>query len=124
MIPLLRESSFWLMIAIAGMTGTAARFTINRFYQKHFQTTFPYATLTINLLGSFIAGFSYALMNADDRSLQVILMALGAFTTFSTMNVEFIQMMKNKSWQRLFLYMSISYLGGPLIAALGYYISP
>jgi CrcB protein len=45
---------------------------------------------------------------------------MGAFTTFSTLHLESIQLGKPGRWGKPFLYLGLTYTGGILIALLGY----
>ena len=45
-----------LWVALAGGLGAAARFTLDGFLTQHNHRGLPIATLTINVLGSFLLG--------------------------------------------------------------------
>ena len=77
-------------IAIAGALGALLRYAVVSMVGVRF---FPFGTLCVNVLGSFLMGLAYvvivekALTNPD---LKPLLMtgALGAFTTFSAFSLE------------------------------------
>lgn len=82
-----------LALSLGAVVGAIARFTITHFSSEiSAHHGFPYGTLLVNVLGSFLAGFALAATQrsgADD----IIRIALvtgfcGAFTTFSAFAFE------------------------------------
>ncbi len=82
-----------LFIAIGGATGALARFWATSTFSGLHHTGFPFATLGVNVIGSFFMGILYVLitermhLHADLRYVLMIGL-LGAFTTFSTFSIE------------------------------------
>lgn len=81
-----------LLIAIGGAIGATLRFLVSTNIYAILGRDFPYGTLVVNVLGSFLMGFLYILLlerftNVGLRSFFLIGM-LGAFTTFSTFSLE------------------------------------
>ena len=83
----------WLHLAVGGIAGTYARYTLAGVVYKVAGTAFPYGTLVVNLLGCAIIGFLATL--AEEKFLlspnaRILLMAgfCGAFTTLSTFMLE------------------------------------
>lgn len=99
-----------LYIAIAGVAGTLARFGVEAWIHGRA------ATLTVNLLGSFLVGFimQYAArslaMPVDLRGALTIGFC-GAFTTMSTFSYEALGLLVQGSYWRAALYMSATILG-------------
>jgi fluoride exporter len=107
-------ASFWWML-LAGAGGTAARYGINLLLASN-TTAFPYATLLINTVGTFILMLVAHLLleNRIDAHLKQIIGTgfCGAFTTFSTLMVE-----SQGLWQRqqpllALLNLSLNLAGG------------
>lgn len=100
--------------------GAIARYAITNYGKKNWSTIFPYATLLINLTGAFILGFVFAL------KLPVYVYAflgtgiLGGYTTFSTLNVELLEKLRNKQYKIFWIYLLTSYLGGIVLVFAGY----
>ena len=81
-----------LLIAVGGALGAVMRYAVSGFTYRFFEETFPWGTLVVNLMGSFILGFLWAL---SERALLspkltpfLFIGVLGAFTTFSTYTLE------------------------------------
>lgn len=81
-----------LSVAAGGAIGASARFLVGVAIGSQ-PGRFPWATLTVNLLGCFIAGaLSAWLMTRGSLSANTVLFLstglLGGFTTFSAFSVE------------------------------------
>ena len=78
-----------VVVGLAGFAGTVSRYAINTWTSRRFATSFPWATLVINVSGCFALGFLVAVFagrwvpNPDVRAALTVGF-LGAFTTFST----------------------------------------
>ena len=85
---------------------------------------FPWATLTVNLIGSLLLGVMTAAVAASTLSeTQALLLGtgiLGAFTTLSTFSVETATLYDEEQWSSLLGYVASSALGGPLLALVGW----
>lgn len=109
-----------LLVAIGGFFGAVSRYGVNLLVMKKINSIFPFGTLIVNLLGSFLLGL---ILGGKSTHMVTLLFGtgfLGAFTTFSTYKLESLQLGKNKRWGILFLYLGISYIGGILLAYIGY----
>ncbi|WP_170006803.1 fluoride efflux transporter FluC [Bacillus fonticola] len=80
--------------------------------------TFPFATLFINVLGSFVIGFlSVWLLSSASRFIWMTGFC-GGFTTMSTFSFEVVGQMRAGEWDTVFLYVvGTIFLG--LIAVYG-----
>jgi CrcB protein len=77
-----------LAVGIVGGAGAIARFVLDGAVAGRLGRAFPYGTLAVNLLGSFVLG---VLVGAAVRGEAYDIAAtglLGAFTTFSTWALE------------------------------------
>ncbi|NHM33208.1 fluoride efflux transporter CrcB [Neobacillus terrae] len=107
------------LVAIGGFLGAMSRFGVSNFIKSTFPSVFPIATLTVNLLGSFLLGLCIGA--SLDNSWRLLLGTgfLGAFTTFSTFKLENIQLHSKRKWNIIIPYLIISYTFGILLAFLG-----
>ncbi len=83
----------YLAIAAGGAVGACLRYACNEAALNVFGKSFPFGTLLVNILGSFVLGLLYALISngtlspAPWRALVAIGL-IGAFTTFSTFSLD------------------------------------
>jgi len=92
-----------LYISIAGVLGTLSRYGLSTLTQRLTGAGFPFGTLTVNVLGSFLIGFIMQLGLSTDvipRSLRVAATIgfMGAFTTFSTFSYETVKYLQDGAW--------------------------
>ncbi|WP_090832021.1 MULTISPECIES: CrcB family protein [unclassified Bacillus (in: firmicutes)] len=107
------------MISIGGFLGAVSRFTLSSYVKKKKPSAFPVGTLLINLLGSFLLGI---LVGIRTEGLLYSLFGIGfmgAFTTFSTFQLEGYQLKKKELGKLFYLYLILSYGGGLLLAYMG-----
>lgn len=98
-------------ITAGGMIGAVLRFWIGiLLYQPHAQ--FPFPTLVINLIGSFILGWFvvHGSQMVKNKTLVLGIQTgfLGSFTTFSTFNAEIVLLMDQGLYSVAMQYFSIS----------------
>lgn len=82
-----------LYVALGGALGSVARFWISRLMESMPASAFPWATLVVNITGSFLIGILFvaiierAILAADLRYLLMVGL-LGGFTTYSAFSLE------------------------------------
>jgi CrcB protein len=82
-----------ILLALAGATGTLARYGLAGFVHRISGASFPFGTLAVNVIGCFMAGLLWTLFEhrwSVPGETRAILMLgfLGAFTTFSAFILE------------------------------------
>jgi fluoride exporter len=102
-----------LSIAIGGAFGAVARYLINISPLARMFEHFPFPTLFINVSGSFLIGFLLILLTdkipvSDNFRMMVIVGFLGAFTTFSTFEMEIYSLLRDKLYFTGGLYLLLS----------------
>ena len=116
-----RKFDIVAVIGVGGALGTLARYGIATTFPVAPQQ-FPWATLAINLSGSFLLGFMLAATERlpPNRFLRPFLAVgvLGGFTTFSTFAVEVVQLFRERPWIAL-SYLATSGGLGVLCALVG-----
>lgn len=75
-------------VGILGGIGAVARFVLDGAVARRLVGTFPYGTLIVNLLGSFVLGVCVGAALSGDAYRVVGAGLLGSFTTFSTWALE------------------------------------
>ena len=117
-----------LYVGIFGLLGVFSRYFIGIIFKKIFNTSFPYDTFIINILGAFLIGIVYVLgseKNQISPELRAGIMIgfLGGFTTFSSYCLDAIKMFENLKYIQGFLYISLSPIIGTFAAILGILIA-
>ena len=95
-----------LLVMTGGALGSVSRYLLSGFTHKYIDGSFPYGTLSVNLLGSFIIGFLWIIFESGNFSsnLRTIMFIgfLGGFTTFSTYALETINLFRDEQYKLAF----------------------
>src|SRR5690625_722825 len=109
-----------LLVGIGGFFGAMARFAINNvFKERH---SFPIGTMVVNLVGAFLLGIVAGSTLGNSLFLLIGVGFLGAFTTFSTLSLDLVKLWNNKQWKYMIIYVSTTYLGGIILAFIGFLV--
>ena len=117
---------FW--VGLGGCLGAIARYTAGRlvsgssFFAAY---SFPWATLVVNVLGSFAIGLLAVLLmhrSAGSEELRLLLIVgfLGSFTTFSAFSLETLTLLNDGVWLRAVLNILANVLLCLIAVVLGY----
>ncbi|MDP7151761.1 MAG: fluoride efflux transporter CrcB [Paracoccaceae bacterium] len=78
-----------LSIALGGALGASARYLTGLAALRLFGAGFPWGTLTVNVLGSFLMGLLFVLLGQGGRFSPLLMTGLlGGFTTFSAFSLD------------------------------------
>jgi CrcB protein len=95
----------YLWIALGSALGGMARFWCSGFVADRFGGTFPWGTLLVNVVGSFIIGFFATLTGPDGRVLiasdirQFVMVGFcGGYTTFSSFSLQTLTLAQDSEW--------------------------
>jgi CrcB protein len=85
--------TLYAFVALGGACGASLRFYISQLVLNWLGKGFPFATLLVNICGSFVMGLLYQLIEYELMDLHVHrtligIGFLGAFTTFSTFSLD------------------------------------
>lgn len=114
----------FLLISIGAVFGANARYLVGVWAAGRFGADFPYGTLLVNVIGSFVLGLLIGALAGrlnvpEDLRFLVGVGFLGAFTTFSSYSVEtFVLLRERSAWYAL-LNVAANNGGGLLAAFLG-----
>jgi len=111
-------------IMFGGALGAVARYVLSTTIMDKMGANFPYGTLLVNVLGSFLMGF-LAMFLVERIGLDPLLRLglfvgfLGAFTTFSTFSMETMNLFEQGYHVRALINMLVNVLFSVLAVWLG-----
>lgn len=103
-------------VAGGGAIGAIVRYSLNQLFAKIF-APFPFATFFINITGSFLIGFlaivfTEKFTESENWRLFLTVGLLGAYTTFSTFELETFELLRERQLLTAFFYVSTSFAVG------------
>ncbi|WP_404406117.1 fluoride efflux transporter FluC [Jeotgalibacillus malaysiensis] len=106
-----------LWVGIGGAAGVCLRALVNTLIQS----SFPFSTLIVNLLGSFLLGLLSTAQLKLSRGIRLALTTglIGSFTTLSAVSAELFGFLQSGQYVFAFLYFMISLAGGFVLAYCG-----
>lgn len=115
---------FW--VGIAGALGATLRYLLG--VTLYTNSSFPYATLITNLIGSFLLAWltTQVFKKLDISSTTATAIGtgfVGSFTTFSTLSIETVQLFQKGDFLLGVFYIFVSLVGGLLMSRLGFNLS-
>lgn len=105
------------LIGLGGSLGAICRYVLTKTLTKNLGESFPFATLSINLLASFLLG--YVLAHALNSFLYISEGFLGALSTFSTFIFEGTMLLEGHK-KKGYLYLIVSLPLGILFFTFGF----
>jgi CrcB protein len=115
----------YLWIAIGGALGSVARYWCSDVAARLAGETFPWGTLIVNVVGSFIIGFFATITGPDGRLFvgtiprQFVMVGIcGGFTTFSSFSLQTLSLMRDSEW----LYAGANIVGSVVACLLAVWI--
>ncbi len=116
-----------LAVAFGGSIGAVLRFLIYELIESKYHSDFPWATLTVNLLGSLVIGFLWGYFArtyvTPGMRLLIFVGILGSFTTFSTFAFDNFSLLKSGEFTYMTIYFLATNVFGILLAIGGYLLS-
>lgn len=118
----------YVLIAIFGTLGCLARYGMTNLVQTIYGRDFPFATLSINVGGSFLMGFLFIetlerLTVSPELRTGILTGFIGGYTTFSTFEMEMLLLVEQGEALRAILYLVLSISLGFGAAFGGAYIA-
>ena len=115
-----------LLVGAGSFVGGALRYLVSLLMKGCCGTSFPWATLAVNIVGCFIIGVVYAVLTRCVSMSHALCLLLatgfcGGFTTFSAFANEGFMMLQGGSTGAFLVYAVTSVLAGVALVALGYW---
>lgn len=114
-----------LWIGLGGALGTIARYGIVVLCQSKLGA-FPYGTIAVNLLGSFLLGALVQATLTSDLVSPTMRLALGTgvlggFTTYSTFNADTVELLDRQMWPAAAANVAVTVFGSLALGFAGMY---
>lgn len=117
-----------LYVGVGGFLGAISRYYVSKYSNIFLGDRIPLGTVIVNITGSFILGFLYVLSVeklsvSDNFRLFLGVGFLGAYTTFSTFSVEFVNLISEGVVFNAAVYWVLNVLVSIVAAFLGIYLA-
>ncbi len=114
----------FVLIFLGGGCGSVLRYAAGLLIPA---SSFPWATMSVNVVGSFLiglfGGWSARFGWSEGMRLALTVGLCGGFTTFSTFSKESLALAESGRWGMFCAYVLGSVLLGLAAVALGYYLA-
>jgi len=103
----------FLWICLGGATGSGLRYLVSGWVLRLAGDSFPFGTLSVNLLGSFLlGGLMHVGLSTEALSPTLRIAAatglLGSFTTYSTFSYETMRLLQEGAWGQATLNVALT----------------
>lgn len=117
------ENYVW--IAVGSALGGVSRYWLSGIVANSIGETFPWGTMIINIIGSFVIGCFAALTGPDGRIFlgtlprQFVMVGIcGGFTTFSSFSLQTLNLANGGEW----LYAGLNVVGSVVLCLLSVWL--
>ena len=113
-----------LLAGLGGFAGTCCLYLVGRCSASLLPGHFPVGTLVVNILGCFLIGIFYGLLDkarvlTPSQSLLLITGFCGGFTTYSAFADDLWRLAHRGEWSLLILYLGATFIIGILLLIAG-----
>jgi fluoride exporter len=116
-----------ILVFVGGAIGSMCRFWLSGLVAERFGETFPYGTLIVNLVGSWIIGFAAGwVAHFNDPfwasvAKQLLMFGIcGGLTTFSSFSLQTWNLMLSGRWGSAFTFVLVSTILCLALVAFGW----
>ncbi|MEM6599370.1 MAG: fluoride efflux transporter CrcB [Cyanobacteria bacterium P01_D01_bin.36] len=113
-----------IAVSLGAIGGALSRYYLSILLAQRFGAAFPYATVTVNLTGSFAMGFftalvlERALILSPELRLLIAVGFLGSYTTFSTFELDTLNLLRDAGLNTAAFY----WLGSSALGSLSLFL--
>jgi len=115
-----------LAIGAGSFIGGVLRYLLSQLVQTKFLSTFPFGTLTVNIIGCFLIGLVFGLTDRGNLTQEWRLFLatglIGGFTTFSAFSIESFSLFRDGQFFYATAYISSSVVAGIIATFIGFAI--
>ncbi|MBN1494080.1 MAG: fluoride efflux transporter CrcB [Candidatus Omnitrophica bacterium] len=114
-------------IAFGGAAGSLLRYWASGLAHRIGGSSFPWGTLSVNLIGSFLIGFLWGMFESvivpRNTRILIFIGLLGSFTTFSTFTLESFNLIRDGEYGLFLANIVSSFTLGIALVFAGYFLS-
>ena len=112
-------------IAIAGAAGTLTRYGVVSLFQRDGVSGMPWGVFAANMVGSLLFGLIWAMSEergwiGENARVIALVGLMGAFTTFSTLAFDNVQMARASEWGWFAANLTLTNVGGLAFVYAGF----
>lgn len=113
-----------LFVAVGAAVGAPARYLTDRAVQARHDTRFPWGTLTVNVVASFVFGVIAGAAGHVSADVQALVATgfCGALSTFSAFSYETVHLAEDREWFHAAANVIVSVIAGLGAVSLGWAI--
>ena len=106
----------WLWVALGAAVGAPARYLTDRWVQRHHDSVFPWGTLMVNVVASFVLGVVTGAVGVLAPGISIAVGAgfCGALSTYSTFTYETLRLLETRA-----RFLALANVVVALVAGLG-----
>lgn len=114
-----------LLVALGGALGSVMRYLTTLLATRWLGSDFPWGTLAVNLVGSFLIGVvqelgSDALRVSPEARLFLATGVMGGLTTYSAFSYETARLMEGQAWATAWTYVVVTTAACVALCFLGF----
>lgn len=115
-----------VLVMLGGAVGAPLRYVLDLAVQRWHGGRFPWGTLVVNVIGSWVLGLVLGLSAGGGASPEVVALVAtgvcGALTTYSTFGFETVRLVEDGAWTAALGNVLLSLAGGLGAGALGWWL--
>ncbi len=117
----------WLQVLLGGAFGALSRYLLALWISSRSVGSFPWPVFSVNIIGCLLIGILAQLytQSSQMQAMRWLLTVgfLGGFTTYSSFGLETVELLRNKDWTNLVLYVGGTNIAGVIAVIFGYQLT-